>query len=183
MLLSDLIIIWNLYNYYQNILNGFSPRFVISMHIMNTCTTSRLMVQKLNCVDIVCSTYQNYTVWTLFFTSRFCMTAPKPDERWSSTGECRRGRTSFGSSACTRTCITARSACWSSWSGRTPHVTSLFFTNYFARERTPALGVQSRFAVFLLTGVNHKSRNSGKCHHLVRASKPFDHIWEFFFQV
>lgn len=51
---------------------------------------------------------------------RFFMIAPKPEERWSSTGGCPEGHTSFASSACTRTCITGRNACWSSWSGRIP---------------------------------------------------------------
>lgn len=49
---------------------------------------------------------------------RFFMIVPKPEERWSSTGGCPEGRTSFASSACMRTCITGRNACWSSWSGK-----------------------------------------------------------------
>lgn len=93
--------------------------------------TSGLIVQKWNCVDAACSKTKQceHRCCCSFFFSRFCTTAPKPGGRWSSTGECRRGRTSFGSSACTRTCTTARSACWSSWSGRTTGFSRVFSCN------------------------------------------------------
>lgn len=59
---------------------------------------------------------------------RFFTIAPKPGERWSSTGGCPEGRTSFASSACTRTCITGRNACWSSWSGRNETAQTRYYT-------------------------------------------------------
>lgn len=74
--------------------------------------------------------HQRWTTYCDLFTDRqksssdwvprFFTIVPKPEERWSSTGGCPEGRTSFASSACTRTCITGRNACWSSWSGRIP---------------------------------------------------------------
>lgn len=54
---------------------------------------------------------------------RFSMIVPKRDERWSFTGGCPEGRTSFASWACMRTCIMGRSACSSSWSG-TIHISA-----------------------------------------------------------
>lgn len=61
------------------------------------------------------------------------MTAPRLEERWSSTGEYPQDRTSSASSACTRTCITGRNACWLSWSGRT-HI--LWLPSFLAGNKT-----------------------------------------------
>ena len=79
----------------------------------------------MDCVLKSCRALKMSFVFIIVSVSpRFSTTAPKPDERWSSTGEYQGDHISFASSVCMRTCIMGRNACSSSWSGRI-HVSPL----------------------------------------------------------